>query len=198
MKKSIFAALFLALFSMNVFAQGINLEPGLYAVNGDEYIPVSYVSGKAVKTSTGIFGFELGKKQYEYKDRRSENIYTGKFLMVCDPAKKNVKYAWGKYKPFVKTMTPDNMLIIPLEVANKKRIYYEGTIIEGINVTSHERDPFTWEQLSDNVYLITTELQPGEYGIALKPAKLGEYNFNVIFDFSVPTNAPVENNEDAE
>ena len=198
MKKSFFAAMFLALFSMNIFAQEIDLEPGLYIIKGDEYVPVSYVSGKSVRSSTGIFGFELGKKQYEYKGNASENIYTGQFLMVCDESRKNVKYAWGKYEPFVKSMTPDNMVIIPLEVAKKKRIYYEGTLIEGINVSSHERDPFTWEQLSDNVYLITTELQPGEYGIALKPAKLGEYNFGVIFDFTVIKNYPVERIEDAE
>lgn len=198
MKKGIFTAMLLALFSMNIFAQEINLEPGLYIINGDEYVPVSYVSGKSEKTSTGILGFELGKKQYEYKGNTSNNIYTGQFLMVCDENRKNVKYAWGKYEPFVKSMTPDNMVIIPLEAAKKKRIYNEGTIIEGINVSTHERDPFTWEQLSDYVYLITTELQPGEYGIALKAAKLDEYNFSVIFDFTVIENHPVERIENAE
>lgn len=189
MKKSIFAALFLALFSMNIFAQEKELKPGLYAVNGDEYLPISNTSGKSVNSGSSFFGFEIGKKQYEYKGTTSENPFTGTFLMVCDPNKENVRFAWGKYEPFVKSMTPDNMLIIPLNVEKKKRVYVEGTTIMGINTTSYERDPFTWEKISDYAYLITTELQPGEYGIVFKAAELGNYEFTAIFDFTVPAEA---------
>ena len=78
-----------------------------------------------------------------------------------------------------------NMIIVPLGVEKNRRVYDCGSTLNGFNTQKLDRVEFLWEQISDNSFLIEAEMVPGEYAIVFKPAKLGEFNFNTVFDFTV-------------
>ena len=82
-------------------------------------------------------------------------------------------------------MTPANIIIVPLEVVDGKRIYNGGRTIEGINTVRKERIDFEWEMVADNTFEITANFEPGEYAIIFRPAKLGEFDFTSIYGFYV-------------
>ncbi|MBQ0024917.1 MAG: hypothetical protein KBT00_04245 [Bacteroidales bacterium] len=166
-------------------AQSDPREPGLYAVNGEESVPMTTVSAAKHSTSIGFGGVEIQKNKLEYKGVTSGTKATGKFVLVCDMEKKAIKQTFKKYDVFVQSMTPDNIIIIPLTVEKKKRVYDVGTSLNGINTERKERVDFTWEQISDNSYQIEAEMEPGEYAIVFRFARLDTFNFNTVFDFTV-------------
>lgn len=172
--------------SINVFAQTEDRGPGIYAVVDGEYTALNHAMGITGNSGTAILSIEIGKTKITYKGANSETKATGTFVMVIDPEKKVITQTMKKYDPFIKSMTPDNMIIVPLTIDKNKRVYDKGLTLEGINTEKKARVSFEWEQTGDNEFTITTEtLEPGEYGIVFKPAKLGEYNFTCIFDFYV-------------
>ena len=183
----LFAALVCAFaFNINADAQMDEREPGLYAIVGEESIPLVYSNGTASVSSTGILGVELGKKKCTYKEPTSGVLASGTFVMVINPEKKGITRSMKSYEPFIKTMTPNNILVLPLTVDKNKRVYEEGKTIEGINISVKDRMDFEWEQISDNSYEIRVlNLIPGEYGFVFRPAKLGEFDYSAIFGFTV-------------
>lgn len=184
--KRFFAFCVAAVAAMSLaFAQEDEHAPGLYSVIGDEYIPLTPVMSAQNNSSTGILGVEIGKTKYSYKGETSDSKAAGTFVLVCDMSKKAIKQTLKTYDVFVQSMTPDNMIIIPLEVAKNKRLYDEGVEIAGINAERKARVPFVWERISDNSFRIDAELLPGEYAIAFRPAKLGGFEFTAVFDFTV-------------
>lgn len=188
MKKNVLSCLVLALCSVLAVAQNDTLEPGLYAINNGEPVVMSAINGANSKTSAGILGVEIEKKEIEFKGVTSPIKTDGEFIMVCNMNKKNITRTIKKYDLFVQSMTPDNMLIVPLQVVkNKKRVYYAGKSVNGINTTVKEFYDFTWERITDNSFSIRCNLEPGEYGIVFREAKHGPYNYDTIFDFTVPT-----------
>lgn len=68
----------------------------------------------------------------------SEVKATGKFVMVIDPEKKGIRKTPKVYDPFIKSMTPGLIMIVPLEVAKNKRVYDEGTSVQGINTQKRQ------------------------------------------------------------
>lgn len=189
MKKSFYSivfVLFCALFfTVNAYAQMDEREPGLYAIVGEESIPLTYSNGTTSVTSTGILGVELGKKKCTYKGSSSGVIAADTFVLVIDPEKKSIVRNTKSYYPFIKTMTPNNMLVLPLSVVKDKRIYEEGKTIAGINVSVKDRMDFDWEQISDNSYEIHVQnLIPGEYGFIFRATKLAEFEYSAILGFT--------------
>ncbi len=189
MKKSfylIFAALLCTLsFTVNAYAQMDEREPGLYAIVGEESIPLTYSNGTTSVTSTGILGVELGKKKCTYKGPSSGVVAADTFVLVIDPEKKSIVRNTKSYYPFIKTMTPNNMLVLPLSVVKDKRIYEEGKTIAGINVSVKDRMDFEWEQISDNSFEIHVQnLIPGEYGFIFRATKLAEFEYSAILGFT--------------
>lgn len=180
------AAAMLLSVSINASAQTDELEPGIYAIVDGEAIALSHVMGITGNSGTEILGVEIGKTKTNYKGAHAETCATGTFVMVINPEKKALTRTPKKYDPFIKTMTPDNILFIPLTVNKNKRTYEEGVSVNGINTQKKTRIPFEWEQTGDNSFTITTEaLAPGEYGIVFKPAKLGGFDYSCIFEFYV-------------
>ena len=166
-------------------AQEDERMPGLYAVNGEESVRLTPVMSAQNNSSTGILGVEIGKTIYKYKGETSDTKATGTFVLVCDMKKKVIKQTLKDYDVFIKTMTPDNIIIIPLEVDKGRRIYDEGLLLDGIRTEVKGRAEFEWERISDNSFIIRTELAPGEYAIAFRPARLGSFEFTAVFDFTV-------------
>lgn len=188
MKRNIIlSAVLVLLMCIPAIAQNDPREPGLYSVIGDDSTLLTTVRGGVDTKSTGFMGIEIEKKRIEYKGVTSDTVSYGTFVMVCDMNKKNIVQTMNKYDLFVKSMTPDNIIIVPLQVfKDKKRIYDEGKSVQGINTQQHERVEFSWEQISDNSYRIVCNPEPGEYAIVFREAKLGAFNFNTVFDFTVP------------
>lgn len=188
MKKLIIIAAAALMCCFHASAQEDSLAPGLYAICDGEPVLMSYISGMTSKSGVGVLGFEIGEDKIFFKGTTSSIKTSGSFILVCDMSKKGITRTLKKYDVAVKSVTPDNILIIPLEVVkNKKRAYNGGKSINGINTTKRQFVDFTWEMISDNSYRIECDnIAPGEYGIAFRSAKLAPYDFDAIFDFTVP------------
>ena len=182
------AASLLCLLSITVSAQNDTRAPGLYAIVGGESIPLVYSNGTSSNSGTGFFGaIEVSRQQYIYKGASSGIVADSTFVMVCDMGKKTVTRTLRKYDIFISTVTPNNMVAVPLEVKKNKRIYSEGTAINGINTKMRTSLGISWEQITDNSYLITVHgLVPGEYGFVFKTARFDNYDFTAMFGFTVP------------
>ncbi|MCQ2149983.1 MAG: hypothetical protein MJY45_06520 [Bacteroidales bacterium] len=185
MKRITFVIVACLTFAAAAFAQDEKLEPGIYAVIDGNATPLSYANGIAGNTGLNVVGVEIGKVKFSYKGETSGVRAVDKLIMVINPESKNIRRTPKLYDPFIKTMTPEFIMIIPLEVAKNKRIYDEGTSVQGINTQKHERVEFQWELVDENTYEITADFQPGEYAIVFKPTNLGKYDFSGIYGFYV-------------
>lgn len=172
-------------FASASFAESEKLAPGIYAIVDSTATHLSYTPGTAVHSGLNIIGVELGNSKFTYKGESSGVKATGKFVMVIDPQKKGIRKTPKIYDPFFKSMTPELIMIVPLEIAKNKRIYDEGMSVQGINTEKKARVDFQWELTDENTYEITAELQPGEYAVVFKAAKLGPYEFDSIYGFYV-------------
>lgn len=171
----------------DAYAQMDERQPGIYAIVGEESIPLQYTNGVNDVATTGILGFEVGRIKYSYKGAESGTVASDTFVLVIDPKKKSITQSLKSYNPFIKSMTPGNMLILPLYVERGKRFYEQGKIIAGINMSVKDMIDFEWERISDNSFEIRVKgLIPGEYGIVFRPAKLGEFAYEAIFGFTYP------------
>lgn len=171
----------------DAYAQMDERQPGIYAIVGEESIPLQYTNGVNDVATTGILGFEVGRIKYSYKGVESGTVASDTFVLVIDPKKKSITQSLKSYNPFIKSMTPGNMLILPLYVERGKRFYEQGKIIAGINMSVKDMMDFEWERISDNSFEIRVKgLIPGEYGIVFRPAKLGEFAYEAIFGFTYP------------
>lgn len=164
------------------------LEPGIYSIIDGVAYPLPYSNGTEVKRSTGILGFEIGSEKYKYKgETAGVDVLNNKLVMVVDPERTVIKRTLKKYDPFVKSMTPGNLIIVRLVVDKNKRYYDAGESFEGIKLGSKARVEFEWELVDDNTYEISVDyFQPGEYAVVFRPATLGAYDFTGIFGFTVP------------
>lgn len=175
------------LVSFTLSAQNDPREPGLYAIIGDESVPLAYQGGVASDSGTSFLGIiEVGQKKYTFKGASSDMPAGNTFVMVCDLERKHITRSLKKYDVFVESMTPDNIVVIPLEVQKNKRVFDEGTSVNGFNTEKKTSMKFEWEKLYDNSFLITVHgLVPGEYAFAFRAAKLAPFDFTAIFGFNI-------------
>lgn len=171
--------------SIAASAQSENLAPGIYSVIDGNAQHLVYSNGTAISSSNNLLGVELGDTKYKYKGETGEVEVKDKIVMVINPDKKVIKKTPKLYDPFIKSMTPANIIIVPLDVVDGKRIYDRGRTIEGFNTQRKERVEFEWEMTADNTFEITANFEPGEYAIIFRPAKLGEFDFTSIYGFYV-------------
>lgn len=172
-------------FAATTFAQSEKLAPGIYAIVDSTATHLHYSLGTVLNSGFNVIGVEVGKTKFAYKGESSGVKATDKLVMVINPERKAIRQTPKVYDPFIKTMTPERILIVPLEVEGNKRIYDEGTSVQGINTKKKTRVEFQWELIDENTYEITADLQPGEYAVIFKAAKLGEYDFSAIYGFTV-------------
>lgn len=190
MKKIILSALASTLLCLNLSAQNESLEYGMYAICDGAPVEMHAVKGIAHHSGVSVLGVDLGDTKYEYKGATSKIQASGEFLMVCDSTVAVVYNAFKNFNPCGKTMTPDNIIIVPLEVVkNKNRIYDMGETINGFNTARKERVEFSWEQVEDRTYLISCDPEPGEYCIVFRLDRLGKYEYSRVFDFTIPAKA---------
>ena len=196
-----FAAIFSLAFGLNASAQLDEREPGIYTIVNGESVPLEFTAGTTSVKTTNILGFETGNSNCTYRGETSGTPASNTFVMVIDPEKKAVVKTLKKYQVFIKSMTPNNMLVIPLEISKGKRVYEEGKTVMGIKTEVKGRMDFSWEQITDNSFEITVDgLVPGEYGIIFRATLLADYDYSAIFGFTVTEDgpAPVEAEAPAE
>ena len=186
-RKILSLCLALAICGATVYAENDTREPGLYAVKGEESVKLEFLPGITSNSNTGILGVvELGNSKCKFKGETSGVKVSGnEFALVIDPDRKNVVRTLKKYEIFIKTMTPDNMLIIPLVVEKNRRVYDKGLNINGFNTELKELVSFSWERISDNSFRIMAEgLVPGEYAFIFRVSPLSPFDFSGAFDFT--------------
>ena len=172
--------------SFDANAQTDERAPGIYAVVDGQSTPLTFIIGSTSAGGVGALGIEVGKKKVNFKGETSDTKATDTFVLVIDQEKKHATKTFKVYDPFYKDMTPDALIIIPLQSSKNKRVYDEGVSLNGFQVEKKARVPFEWEMISDNSFKISApSLVPGEYGIAFKPAKLAEFDLTTIFQFTV-------------
>ncbi|MCQ2153872.1 MAG: hypothetical protein MJY44_04820 [Bacteroidales bacterium] len=174
------------LVTVSASAQDERLAPGIYAVVDGTPTHLTYTPAVNVKSGINVIGVEVGNSRFDYKGETSGVTATGKFIMVIDPERKVLRKTPKIYDPFVKTMTPDLIMIVPLEVVKGKRVYDRGVSVQGIDTRKHNRMEFQWELVDENTFEITAALLPGEYAFVFKPAKMGSYDFSSIYGFTCP------------
>ena len=180
---SIIAAALLLIVSASASAQTDDREPGIYAINGNETSKMTPVY--ALRTNKKNF-LNTGKHMFTYRNATSDTKATGSFLLVCDLARKKASKTRKSYDVFTRNTTPENVIIIPLDSQKKGRTYSGNSTFIGMNTEIKGKRLFAWEQTADNAYRIDIDnLSPGEYAIVFKPTKMGQYDFNCVFDFTI-------------
>lgn len=161
-------------------------EPGIYAVVNGVKTLLPYTNGVTANTSTNIVGIGIGNRKYTYKGETAGVQAKDTLIMVINPEQKNIKRTPKVYEPFIATMNPNSILIVPLEVKKGKRSFNEGLLVAGIQTEKKTFVSFDWELVDENTFQITAQgMKPGEYGVVFKPAKLGSYDLSAIFGFCV-------------
>lgn len=199
----LFAILAFSFISFDSFAQLDERKPGIYAIVGEDFYPLSYSYAVGTGSSVGIGPVSIGTTKYNYKGETSGVIASDTFVLVIDPEKKSGgTISSKKFDCFHYKMTPDDMLILPLvtNIKKQRREYDPGTGIGigvGVGAVSvgagatvggeTERAGFEWERITDNSFKIKVSgLLPGEYGIVFRIAKLGTFNYAPLFGFTIP------------
>lgn len=183
--KKIITTIVIAITAVFISNAQEKLEPGIYSVVDSVYTSLSFSPGINKSSSTNILGVEVGDSGSSYKGETSGVKCTGTLVMVIDPEKKVIKRTLKSYDPFIKTMTPQLIAIIPLTVQKNKRTYDAGKSVMGIKTEKKERVTFEWEQIDDVTFVINFETAPGEYAVVFKGANLGDYDFASIYGFTV-------------
>lgn len=171
---------------LSASAQNDSRDPGIYYIDGETSTPLTSINATTQTSGTSFGIVDVSKQKQSYKGLTSDTpCKNAEFVVVINPEKKGATQTLKRYDPFIKSMTPENMVLVPLEIGKKDRVYDEGSTINGFKTNSRNSIAFEYEQITDNSWKITAELPAGEYAWAFKIAKLGGYNFQSVFDFTI-------------
>jgi len=169
-------------------AQMDTRAPGIYALVGEQSIPLTFVRGSSCVSGENYLGVEISKSIFRYGGETSDVVADSTFVLVIDPKQKEAIKKMKEYDPFIKSMKPTKLRIVPLTVNKelKCREFYPGMKAETIRIEEQETIKFDWQKLCDNSFVIQTHRIPsGEYGIIFSPQDLLGPDYSIIFSFSV-------------
>lgn len=195
--KLLFSALLLLLLPLNAFAQMDERKPGIYSVVDGKSTPLLYTFSTNIKMGMSIGPVGFGDTKCCYKGVTSGVNASDTLVLVINPKLVAGVMAPTMYTNFYPNMTPEDMLILPLIVNNKKQrreydsglalCVYIGPIVMGGTANDATHPTFKWERISDNSFMInTTGLGPGEYGVIFRPHKLQSHEYGYLFGFTIP------------
>lgn len=186
----------LALFPLTALAQIDERNPGIYAVVDGTSTPLAFQF--SVGSGRPYYGkyngedasvLEPGIGGFRYKGVCSGVLATDTLVLVVDLEKESGSAAPGKFDYFVKDMTPDSMVILPLKTnVNKQRREFEDGIIIKAFCNGNESGgvPFGWSRISDNSFRINMpDLAPREYGVFFRTDNLYTFLLHYLFGFTV-------------
>lgn len=191
MKKTvIFAAIAAFLICPAIsLAQSISVKPGIYTLVDGKPIPLNFSYSSSSVEGKNVMGVELAYKTYRFKGETSGVAASDTFIVAINPNLKEVVKKFKEYDPFIKSMKPTKMIIVPLKVDSeaKCREYYPGMQLEGMNVQNRTEMEFDWNEVSENIFLLKVHnLIPGEYAFVFTPTKILGPDFTAIFGFTIP------------
>lgn len=162
-------------------------DPGIYAIVRGESIPLKF-SKSTFNTSSG--GRIASSTLARYKGGPTSGLIADDtFVLVNDPE----QWGYTASEPFLRSLTPDDMAIIPLTI-NPEKMRRECVVdatfyLAGMSVTFQEGGiGFEWTQISDNSFKIKVHgLKGGEYGIAFRVPGTGLFDYRYgVFGFTIP------------
>jgi len=187
-KISFAASLVALLLPILSFGQPDGRKSGLYAIVNGESIPLSSTYGSVSAIGENELGYSISYQTFRYKGESSGTAADSTFVLVIDPTKKEVSKKMSGYDPFVKTMKPEKVIIIPLEVNHEtqSRLYYPGAKVNRVRFEKNTRIEFESSKISDNSFEIRTHTLPaGEYGFVFLTKGIEGYDFTGIFGFTI-------------
>jgi len=190
------AILFLMSMSLTASAQQDERTKGIYAIVNGESIPLSFTYGTGggdFGTGAGIgnvsMNIVLAKSTFHYKGVHSGIVASDTFVLVVDPKKNSGIITPKKFDYFIKKMTPNDMIVVPVFTNEKKqrREFDPGTIVDMLkHLKDNYSEQFQWTKISDNSFEIkVNELTPGEYGIVFRIPGTMSYSFDHLFGFTI-------------
>jgi len=181
-------ALVLFLLPTKLSAQLDEREPGLYAIKDGESVEMKHTFGSTLVTTQSVSGDIYRHQAYRFKGEKSGlEAYDTFVLVVNKDTMTQVRTIEG-YNLFTRTMSPKNMLLLPLTVDYDmhRREYDPGTIIDGMDMAGEVKHDFLWAKISDNSFEIKVpDIGPGEYAFVFRMSVFFEYDYNVIYAFTV-------------
>lgn len=173
-------------------------EPGIYTITGGESIPLKYSRALGQHTYSGP---SYSGRTYEpygiykYDDITSGIDASDTFVLVINPKQIVGVITAKRYNSFIKTLHPDNILIIPLAVNSEKQYREYNAWPEkdanGSVLTAEEKHRIDseWKKISDNSFEIKTfGLRPGEYAFVFRLSEIAQFDYTAIFGFTIPEN----------
>jgi len=124
---ALLASLALALLPVKSFAQLDERKPGIYAVRGGESVQLPYGYGLTSGFGVGPASFV----KYRYDGESSGVTADSTFVLVVDPKKKSGIVLPKKFDCFLKDLTPEDIVFLPLDVNEERecREYNPGVVI---------------------------------------------------------------------
>lgn len=196
--KKIFAVLAMMIgLSMNSWAgERENLQPGIYTIVNNEYIPLSLL-----KSSTS---FDLQDEPDDqpakvyYKGASSDVKSTGHFLLVCDTTQEEAYITNKRYDVFARFVTPDWFRLVRLQHGRMGGRYYQvskiwpsvvGSMlgVRNVEVRPKKSRPinYEWKKVGRGMFMIDADLSEGEYAFVLNTTRDDNMLLENVFDFSV-------------
>ena len=171
---------------LSASAQNDSRDPGIYYIDGETSTPLTSINATTQTSGTSFGIVDVSKQKQSYKGLTSDTpCKNAEFVVVINPEKKGATQTLKKYDPFIKSMSPELMMLLPLKVEKKNRIFDDDRTIAGLKTKKEDLVPFEYEKLTDNSWKITATLPAGEYAWAFKIGKLGAFNLDAVFDFTM-------------
>lgn len=170
-------------------------EPGIYAIVRGESIPLKYTSSHSGRSSGRDIDSRspgndyIGTSESFYNGLSSGIIADATFVLVNDPERS----IYTAYDPFIKLLTPADMVIVRLAVnpeKGRRELTTDRAIgIENVELVFREGGlSFEYKQISENSYKIQVSgLEPGEYGIAFRVPHSRDFDYYYgVYGFTIP------------
>lgn len=164
-------------------AVAASLEPGIYIVDSNQFIPLGFHHVR--NSGVGVGGVDI--TNHKIKGLYATQRATGTFLIVRDPKRRSTFQTRRKQRVFMRYTTPENFIFLPLEQKKRNRLVGRnlGAGIFDVDLASFKSLPFAWEQVSPESFLITIDLEPGQYALFFRPDPMAPINYMAAWDFYV-------------
>lgn len=180
------------LFPFRSYAQLDEREPGLYTIVNGESRKLSYSTTSQTPSSFSVhfFGIDKDYRAYRFRGGTSGVEASDTFILVVDPEKGSGVISGSRFEAFLRNMTPDDLIILPLLSFENCRDLRTNPVraVGPINYSSPMFGmDYEWKQISDNSFEIRVlGLLPGEYGIATRMSSISKYDVWALHCFTAP------------
>ena len=155
-------------------------KPGIYSVKDTQL--TAMVKQKSTEVCSELDWDLFVTQKFQYRGSKAKMTAEGDFLLVCNPSKKKPLVTLRKFAVFTKKLTPDDMMIVPLDVRWNKRVYDCSKLHSHRGKVQWNQVDFTWEKVDECTYRIKSYLEPGEYAIVFR-YNLPSWNFDFSHAF---------------